>query len=380
MSLGLSLRGRTRRVIAKNTVYTNCRNCTRKLTNGKGNITCKVCFKYVHLLCSGFNDNDLDRDSQDYKANQFVCKPCTEKARKQAIAYQSGDLLGSESAGQMDWATQTEELVKKDSKDVLILILKELRDTKQENFKLHEKVNELVETVKAIKAEKNEFRRCFKDFNGSRSRSRNRNKGMTTPHDREMSRSRSRSVNRQRSSVKFVNTNSSKPVNRSKFVNNNGHPSNFKSPKNKAFNKRDQHFKPQRVMRVNGQADLKNVENTGETSTGGTPNLDRPPVPVVRISYEPVFISGLESDVKAKDLFQYINSQGVKIKNIRKISTKHEGYSSFVVEASELSSGKLFNETLWNPGTLVKDHNKERESSIVVLESFPIKLKPTSAK
>lgn len=94
------------------------------------------------------------------------------------------------------------------------------------------------------------------------------------------------------------------------------------------------------------------VEKKREASDG--PRLPRSNV---RLYNRRVLVVLRDTDVDSEGLFKYLRENTVEADTVIGLKQKHDHYRSFVVECNEMVADRLFDESLWDTGTLVKEYD-----------------------
>lgn len=63
-----------------------------------------------------------------------------------------------------------------------------------------------------------------------------------------------------------------------------------------------------------------------------------------------------DTDIDSKGLYEYLTTtNSLAVNSVTALKKKHEHYQCFIVECNEMLVDRLFDDNLWDAGTVVKD-------------------------
>ena len=319
-----------------------CPHCDLRV-GSSGYVTCRVCQKKVHALCTDLTTSDFN-DKAILQA--FSCKCCRPSPADIEL-----DKLNMVNLDILTDIQVVKHLV------LEVRCLRSLMSTyREENTLLRTEIVSCNTEVVACRAEVVSCRAEIRDLK----------KALSTPAsstigDRSRSRTPSRIPQKSPASslatVKFQSSFERKPA------------QNFSAqptPNRESSSRRVSSSVRPGGMPMRGE---KRVLRVGKKEAGHRALPTAPPVPIARIRTRRVFVSGIEAGVSAEKLYDHLKICKVFPLRVSKIRTKYDSYSSFIVDLSEIDYDKLFDEDLWQSETVIKDFVGKRD--IPVLEMFP---------
>lgn len=310
-----------------------CPMCHVSVANTTRNtIQCIQCELWVHVSkCTDLKATDL---IDKRVTGRFTCKHCLERLEME---------IDAETITQQASSSQ---------ENVLGRILTELMSLRKETFELRK----LIPEIALLRDENAEMRRMIQKLSSSPEASRSASRGRSASKQPSATRMlkgpleagaktpRSADMRFEMDSRKgSVTTKTTARLDFAKAVRGRSEPAKPRQP--------------QRMLRV----ERKQSEAAG---------CFRLPKSNVRLFSRRVLVVLRDTDIEAQGLYEYLGKMTAGVISVTSLRRRFDHYRSFVIECNEMIVEKLFDESLWDPDTLVKEYNGVPRNDMV-LSCFP---------